>query len=242
MTRDGNAEEFAFHKPDVARNQLQRVELRQEIPLRPDAFRSRSEWIGFFAQFPRKNRRQRAQQGVGQRLQLPAEGAAQLPVGGGQRPFPAGVDQVHHRLRLAEVHPAVQKRPPGEFPRLRRPAAAGEEVAEDLLGDVGIAVAGDLQDILSGGRIGLGEKCGEDIVDNGHTLHYLRGMLGNRSPASLRAAVLLDKPYHRALDVPIDYTGLTCPDEFVVGYGLDYQERYRTLPYLAKLRPEVLPT
>jgi hypoxanthine phosphoribosyltransferase len=81
----------------------------------------------------------------------------------------------------------------------------------------------------------------EDIVDNGHTLHYLRGMLGNRSPASLRAAVLLDKPYHRALDVPMDYVGLTCPDEFVVGYGLDYQERYRTLPYLAKLRPEVLP-
>src|SRR5665213_2610369 len=81
----------------------------------------------------------------------------------------------------------------------------------------------------------------EDIVDNGHTLHYLRAMLGNRQPASLRAAVLLDKPYHRAVDVPVDYVGLTCPDEFVVGYGLDYQERYRTLPYLAKLRPEVLP-
>ncbi len=81
----------------------------------------------------------------------------------------------------------------------------------------------------------------EDIVDNGHTLHYLRAMLGNRQPASLRAAVLLDKPYHRALDVTVDYAGLTCPDEFVVGYGLDYQERYRTLPYIAKLRPEVLP-
>ena len=81
----------------------------------------------------------------------------------------------------------------------------------------------------------------EDIVDNGHTLHYLRAMLGNRQPASLRAAVLLDKPYHRAVDVPIDYVGLTCPDEFVVGYGLDYQDRYRTLPYLAKLRPDVLP-
>lgn len=81
----------------------------------------------------------------------------------------------------------------------------------------------------------------EDIIDNGHTLHYLRAMLGNRSPASLRAAVLLDKPYHRAVDVTVDYVGLTCPDEFVVGYGLDYQERYRTLPYLAKLRPEVLP-
>jgi hypoxanthine phosphoribosyltransferase len=81
----------------------------------------------------------------------------------------------------------------------------------------------------------------EDIIDNGHTLHYLRAMLDNRQPASLRAAVLLDKPYHRAVDVTVDYTGLTCPDEFVVGYGLDYQERYRTLPYLAKLRPEVLP-
>jgi hypoxanthine phosphoribosyltransferase len=81
----------------------------------------------------------------------------------------------------------------------------------------------------------------EDIIDNGHTLHYLRAMLGNRRPASLRAAVLLDKPYHRAVDVALDYVGLTCPDEFVVGYGLDYQERYRTLPYLAKLRPEVLP-
>jgi hypoxanthine phosphoribosyltransferase len=66
-------------------------------------------------------------------------------------------------------------------------------------------------------------------------------MLGNRRPASLRAAVLLDKPYRRAVDVTVDYVGLTCPDEFVVGYGLDYQERYRTLPYLAKLRPEVLP-
>jgi len=81
----------------------------------------------------------------------------------------------------------------------------------------------------------------EDIIDNGHTLHYLRAMLENRQPASLRAAVLLDKPYHRAVDVTVDYTGLTCPDEFVVGYGLDYQERYRTLPYLAKLRPDVLP-
>jgi hypoxanthine phosphoribosyltransferase len=82
----------------------------------------------------------------------------------------------------------------------------------------------------------------EDIVDNGHTLQYLRAMLSNRAPASLRTAVLFDKPYRRAARVPIEYKGLTCPDEFVVGYGLDYQERYRTLPYLAKLRPEVLPS
>jgi hypoxanthine phosphoribosyltransferase len=81
----------------------------------------------------------------------------------------------------------------------------------------------------------------EDIIDNGHTLSYLRGMLSNRAPASLRSAVLLDKPYRRAVDVPMEYTGLTCPDAFVVGYGLDYQERYRALPYVAQLRPEVLP-
>jgi hypoxanthine phosphoribosyltransferase len=79
----------------------------------------------------------------------------------------------------------------------------------------------------------------EDIVDNGLTLRYLMTLLGGRAPASVRAAVLLDKPYNRRVDVPVDYVGMTCPDEFVVGYGLDYQERYRTLPYVAKLRSEI---
>jgi len=79
----------------------------------------------------------------------------------------------------------------------------------------------------------------EDIVDNGLTLKYLLTLLGGRAPRSLRTAVLLDKPYNRRTDVPVDYVGMTCPDEFVVGYGLDYQERYRTLPYVAKLRSEV---
>jgi hypoxanthine phosphoribosyltransferase len=79
----------------------------------------------------------------------------------------------------------------------------------------------------------------EDIVDNGLTLAYLHALLAARRPLSLRSAVLLDKPYHRIADVRADYVGLTCPDEFIVGYGLDYQERYRTLPYIAKLRPDV---
>jgi hypoxanthine phosphoribosyltransferase len=79
----------------------------------------------------------------------------------------------------------------------------------------------------------------EDIVDNGHTLLYLNALLTARRPLSLRSAVLLDKPYRRTANVQPDYVGLTCPDEFIVGYGLDYQERYRTLPYIAKLRPEV---
>ncbi len=79
----------------------------------------------------------------------------------------------------------------------------------------------------------------EDIVDNGLTLDYLRTLLGSRAPASLRTAVLLDKPHNRRVPVPVDYVGIVCPDEFVVGYGLDYQERYRTLPFVAKLRSEV---
>jgi hypoxanthine phosphoribosyltransferase len=79
----------------------------------------------------------------------------------------------------------------------------------------------------------------EDIIDNGLTLQYLNSLLSARRPASLRSAVLLDKPYRRIANVTADYIGLTCPDEFIVGYGLDYQERYRTLPYIAKLRPEI---
>lgn len=79
----------------------------------------------------------------------------------------------------------------------------------------------------------------EDIIDNGLTLKYLMTLLGGRAPASIRAAVLLDKPFNRRVDVPVNYVGMTCPDEFVVGYGLDYQERYRTLPFVAKLRSEI---
>jgi hypoxanthine phosphoribosyltransferase len=79
----------------------------------------------------------------------------------------------------------------------------------------------------------------EDIIDNGLTLSYLNTLLSARKPLSLRSAVLLDKPYRRIANVKADYVGLTCPDEFIVGYGLDYQERYRTLPYIAKLRPDI---
>ncbi len=75
----------------------------------------------------------------------------------------------------------------------------------------------------------------EDIVDNGLTLQYLQGLLAGRKPASLRSCVLLDKPYRRSVSVALDYVGLTAPDAFIVGYGLDYQEKYRNLPYLARL-------
>ena len=79
----------------------------------------------------------------------------------------------------------------------------------------------------------------EDILDTGHTLDYLLRIFRARQPASLRSCVLLSKPASRRVDVPVDYTGFTIPDEWVVGYGLDYADRFRTLPYIAALKPEV---
>lgn len=72
----------------------------------------------------------------------------------------------------------------------------------------------------------------EDIVDSGRTLSYLLEMLKDRGPESLRLCTLLDKPDRRVIDVNVDYTGFQIPDEFVVGYGLDYDQRYRNLPYI----------
>ncbi len=72
----------------------------------------------------------------------------------------------------------------------------------------------------------------EDIVDSGRTLSYLLEMLRDRGPKSLRLCTLLDKPERRVVDVKVDYTGFAIPDEFVVGYGLDYDQRYRNLPYI----------
>lgn len=72
----------------------------------------------------------------------------------------------------------------------------------------------------------------EDIVDSGRTLSYLLEMLKDRGPESVRLCTLLDKPERRVVDVNVDYTGFEIPDEFVVGYGLDYDQRYRNLPYI----------
>ena len=72
----------------------------------------------------------------------------------------------------------------------------------------------------------------EDIIDSGRTLHYLLGYLGSKNPKSLKLCTLLDKPEQRVAKVDVDYTGFCIPDEFVVGYGLDYAQRYRNLPYI----------
>jgi hypoxanthine phosphoribosyltransferase len=79
----------------------------------------------------------------------------------------------------------------------------------------------------------------EDIIDTGLTLNYLIRYLGGKKPASLRICTLLDKPARRLVEIPVDYTGFTIPDQFVVGYGLDYGELYRNLRFVGVLRPEV---
>ncbi|MBC5717700.1 hypoxanthine phosphoribosyltransferase [Flintibacter faecis] len=79
----------------------------------------------------------------------------------------------------------------------------------------------------------------EDILDSGNTLSYLLKILENRHPASIRLCTLLDKPERRVKPVQVHYSGFTIPDAFVVGYGLDYAEKYRNLPYIGILKPRV---
>ena len=79
----------------------------------------------------------------------------------------------------------------------------------------------------------------EDILDSGNTLSYLLKLLEARHPASIRLCTLLDKPERRTKPVAVQYSGFSIPDEFVVGYGLDYDEKYRNLPYIGVLKPSV---
>lgn len=78
----------------------------------------------------------------------------------------------------------------------------------------------------------------EDIIDSGNTLSYLMPLLSGREPASIRLITLLDKPDRRQKEVPVDDTGFTIPDAFVVGYGLDYAQKYRNLPYIGVIDPK----
>ena len=79
----------------------------------------------------------------------------------------------------------------------------------------------------------------EDILDSGNTLYYLREILSARNPNSIKICTLVDKPERREADIKADYIGGSVPNEFIVGYGLDYAEKYRNLPYVGILKPEV---
>lgn len=79
----------------------------------------------------------------------------------------------------------------------------------------------------------------EDIIDTGRTLNYIIDNLRTRGPVSIKVCTLLNKPSRRVLDIPLDYLGFTIPDRFVVGYGLDYGQIYRNLPFVGVLKPEL---
>lgn len=91
-----------------------------------------------------------------------------------------------------------------------------------------VRITKDLDEPLEGRQVLLVE----DIIDSGRTLRYLLDILKKRKPASLKLAVLLDKPERRVVEVPVEYTCFEVPDEFIVGYGLDYAQRHRNLPYI----------
>lgn len=79
----------------------------------------------------------------------------------------------------------------------------------------------------------------EDIIDSGNTLHFLDQYLKAKGASSVKIVTLFDKPDRRQVEVPVQYVGKVIPDAFIVGYGLDYAERYRTLPYVGVLKPDV---
>ncbi|MBQ4105632.1 MAG: hypoxanthine phosphoribosyltransferase [Clostridia bacterium] len=79
----------------------------------------------------------------------------------------------------------------------------------------------------------------EDIIDSGNTLNFITKYFAAKNAASVRICTLLSKPDRRVVDIPVDYIGTEVPDEFVIGYGLDYDERYRNLPYIGVLKPSV---
>jgi hypoxanthine phosphoribosyltransferase len=91
-----------------------------------------------------------------------------------------------------------------------------------------VKIAKDLDESIEGKNVIVIE----DIIDSGRTLHYLLDVLQKRNPKSMKLCTLLDKPERRVKDVKVDYTGFAIPDEFVVGYGLDYAQKYRNLPYI----------
>lgn len=96
-----------------------------------------------------------------------------------------------------------------------------------------VRILKDLDDEIHGKHVLIVE----DIIDTGYTLSKVREILSLRNPASLTICSLLDKPDRREVQVPVDWVGFTIPDEFVVGYGIDYAQRYRNLPYIGKVIP-----
>lgn len=161
------------------------------------------------------------------------------------------------RGRVAELARQIAADYAGQNPLVVGVLKGSVVFLSDLVREMGIPLEIDLVCVTSYGQ--SAESCGEitilkdlsaevrgrhvllveDILDSGVTIRHLADLLRQRAPASLRVCALLSKPARRKVECEADYLGFEIPDEFVVGYGLDYAERYRWLPYVAVLKPEI---
>jgi len=147
-----------------------------------------------------------------------------------ERDYPAG-DEIHlvavlkgGFMFMADLVRAMSERVTMDF-------MAVSSYAKGTTSSGQVKVLKDLDSNLEGRHVIVVE----DIVDTGLTLHYLQDLLKARAPKSMKTACLLSKPSRRKIEVQVDYIGFTIEDHFVVGYGLDYAEKYRNLPYIAIL-------
>jgi len=159
--------------------------------------------------------------------------------------------------RVRELGAAISRDYAGVEPRLIGILKGVTPFMADLMRAIPIPVSTDFMAILKYDPLAEGKPAArlikdldstitgkhvllvEDIIDMGLTMQYVLQLLKGRNPASLKVCTLFNKPAHRVVDLPLDYTGFDLPDVFVVGYGLDYKQKYRNLPYLAVLKPEV---
>jgi hypoxanthine phosphoribosyltransferase len=169
------------------------------------------------------------------------------------------VDEEHLRHRVTELAQTISKNYKGKDLVLICVLKGAVTFLTDLMRQISIPHEIDFMAISSYG-VGQRESTGavrlimdlktditgrdvlivEDIVDTGQTMDYLLRLFQARQPASLSVCTLLNKPSRRTVDVKLDYIGFDIPDEFVLGYGLDYDEKYRNLPYVGVLKQEYL--
>ena len=143
--------------------------------------------------------------------------------------------------KVREIGARITEDYRGENPLLIGVLRGAVVVMSDLMRNIDLQCELDFMDISSYGS-GTSSSGVEDIIDTGLTLSYLRRSLLARGPASLEICALLSKPSRRRTDLDVKYLGFEVPDEFVVGYGLDYAGAYRNLPDICILKPEVFAT
>ena len=165
------------------------------------------------------------------------------------------VEEIQQRVK--QLGAAISRDYAGVEPRLIGILKGVTPFMADLMRAISIPVSTDFMAILKYDPLGEGKPAArlikdldlsitgkhvllvEDIIDMGVTMQYVLQLLEGRKPATLKVCALFNKPAHRVVDLPLDYVGFDLPDVFVVGYGLDHDQKYRNLPYLAVLKPEV---